>query len=69
MRLAGIDVTRCARGGMECSHYHEWQWSDDHRPSHPYNAGTEYVGLSRTRQTSLAPSAKHREVFGESHEG
>ena len=38
-------------------------------PSHPYNAGTEHVGVSPTRQTLLAPSAKHREVSGESHEG
>ena len=30
----------------------------DHRPSHPYNAGTEHVGFSPTRQTLLAPSAK-----------
>ena len=35
----------------------------------PYNTGTEHVGLSPTRQTLLAPSAKRREVFGESHEG
>ena len=41
----------------------------DPRPSHPYNAGTEYVGFSPTRQTLPAPSAKRREVFGESHEG
>ena len=40
----------------------------DHRPSHPYYAGTEYVGFSPTRQTLLAPSEKRREVFGESHE-
>ena len=39
------------------------------RPSHPYNAGTEHVGFSPTRQALLAPSAKRREVFGESHEG
>ena len=32
--------------------------SYDHRPSHPYNAGTERVGLSPARQTLLAPSAK-----------
>ena len=38
-------------------------------PSHPYYAGTEHVGFSPTRQTLLAPSAKRREVFGESHEG
>ena len=40
-----------------------------HTPSHPYNAGTEHVGVSPTRQTSLAPSTKRGEVFGESHEG
>ncbi|CAN0487828.1 unnamed protein product [Laminaria digitata] len=38
-------------------------------PSHPYNAGTEHVVFSPTRQTLLAPSANRREVFGESHEG
>ena len=43
--------------------------SYDHRPSHPYNAGTEHVGFSSTRQTWLARSAKRREVFGESHGG
>ena len=35
-------------------------------PRTPTNAGTEYVGFSPTRQTLLAPSAKRREVFGES---
>ena len=39
------------------------------RPSHLYYAGAEHVGFSRTRQTLPAPSAKRREVFGESHEG
>ena len=29
----------------------------------------EHVGFSPTRQILLAPSAKRREVFGESHEG
>ena len=43
--------------------------SHDHGPSPPYNAGTEHVGFSPTRQTLLAPSPKRREVFGESHEG
>ena len=33
------------------------------------NAGREHVGFSPTKQTLLAPSAKRREVFGESHEG
>ena len=31
--------------------------------------GRQPVGFSRTRDTLLAPSAKRREVFGESHEG
>ena len=41
----------------------------DHRPSHPYNTGMEHVGLSPTGQIALAPIAKLRGVFGESHEG
>ena len=36
---------------------------------HPYDAGTEHVGFSPTRQALLAPSPKRREVLGESHEG
>ena len=32
-------------------------------------AETERVGFSPTRQTLLAPCAKRRAVFGESHEG
>ena len=35
----------------------------------PYYAGTEHIGFSPTMQALLAPSAKRREVFGESHEG
>ena len=45
-----------------------WPKSYDHRPSHPYYVGTELVGFPPTRQTLLAPRAKRREVFGESHE-
>ena len=30
----------------------------DHRPSHPYNAGTDHVRFSTTRQALHAPSAK-----------
>ena len=41
----------------------------DRRPPQPYNAGTEHVGFSQTRQIKLAPRAKRREVSGESHEG
>ena len=40
-----------------------------HRPSHAYRAGTEHVAFLPTMQTLLAPSAKRREVLGESHEG
>ena len=39
------------------------------RPSHSYYAGTEHVGFSPTRQALPAPSARRREVLGESHEG
>ena len=38
-------------------------------PRIPTNAGMEHVGFSPTRQISRAPSAKRREVLGESHEG
>ena len=44
-------------------------WPYAHRRSHPYNAGTEHVGFSPTRQTLLAPSAKRREVEGGEREG
>ena len=37
---------------------------DGRRPSHPYKVGTKHVGFSPIRQTLLAPSAKHRKVFG-----
>ena len=40
-----------------------------YRPLYPYNAGPEHVGCSLTRQTSHAPTAKPREVFGKSHDG
>ena len=31
--------------------YHAWPQPYDHRPSRPYNDGTEHVGFSPTRQT------------------
>ena len=55
--------------GWGVTHCHALSQSYDPRPSHPYNAGTERVGFSSTRQTLLAPSANSREVFGESHGG
>ena len=60
---------RSGDGGGEAYSVCAWPQSYDHRLSHPYYAGTERVGFSLTRQTMLAPSAKRREVFGESHEG
>ena len=35
----------------------------------PYNVRAKHVGFSSTRQALSAPSAKPREVFGESHDG
>ena len=60
--------SRGGRLGEECTHYHAWLQSYDHRPSHLYNTGMEHVGFSPTRQTLLAPSAKRREVLSGSHE-
>ena len=37
-------------------------------PSHPHTAGKEHVEYSPNGRALLAPSAKRREVFGESHE-
>ena len=53
---------RGGEGGEGCTQF-------VHNPAHPYYAATEHVHFSPTRQTLLAPSAKRREVFGESHEG
>ena len=39
----------------------------DHRLLHPYDAVTEHVGFSSTRQTLLAPNVKTREVLREPH--
>ena len=50
------------RGGVYSCH--ALPWSHDHRRSHPYNPGTEHVGLPPTRQTLLAPSAKRRDGGG-----
>lgn len=42
--------------------------SQDQRTSHPYHAGTDYAGSSKTRQVLLEPSADRGEVHGESRE-
>ena len=56
------------QAGGECTHVTHGRSLYDHRPSHPYNVGTEHVGCSSTRQTLPAPSAKPRDVLDESHE-
>ena len=48
--------------------FHTRPYSYEHRPSHPYNPGTEHVGFSTTTQALLAPRATRRGVFGESHD-
>ena len=64
-----ICVLTRPQGGAILTHYHAWLQSYGHRPSHPYDDGTEHAGFSPIRQTSLARSAKLRDVLGESHEG
>ena len=57
-------------GGRGYTRNQAWPQSYGHRPSHPYNAGTEgYGGFTDQADLLLARSAKRREVFGESHEG
>ena len=63
--VPGIHEERCQilrGGGTQYMHSRSLD-------SHSCNIGTEHVGLSQTRQTSHAPSAKRREVFSEWHEG
>ena len=36
-----------------CFHYHAWPKSYDHRPSHPYNAGTEHVASTRRIESDV----------------
>lgn len=43
--------------------------SYERRPSHTYNADTERIGFTPTRQTSRDPREKRLDVFGEPHEG
>ena len=66
------EILRRARGGGEGSTHSMHSRSRMtiwYRPSHPYYTGTEHVEFSPTRQTPRAPSAKRREVLGESHDG
>ena len=59
----------CGRGAGGKNHIMHGRSPQDRRPLCPHNVGMEHVGFSPTRQTSHAPSAKRREVLGESHEG
>ena len=43
-------VGRGGKGGGLVYSVCAWPSSYDHRPSHPYYAGTEHVGFSPTRQ-------------------
>ena len=64
--LLGAFASWGSGGGI---HYHPWPSSYEHRPSHPYNPGTEQlVGFHRLGTYCFAPSAKRREVLGGSHE-
>ena len=54
------------RGGTQFVHGRSRMAID---PRIPVMPGRSTSGFSPTRQTLLAPSATHRQVFGESHEG
>ena len=56
-RLAKGEALGRVGGGLGYSCY-AWPWSYDHRPSHPYSAGTEHVGFLLTRRTMLAPNER-----------
>ena len=61
------------RGGVGCvcvcAHFMHSRNHVTIDPRMPTHTGTEHFGSSLIRQTSRAPSANHREVFGKSHEG
>ena len=67
--LTNVATVGVEGGGRACTQFVHGRSRMTINPEHPYYAGTEHVGFSPTRQTLLAPSAKRREVFGESHEG
>ena len=52
-----------------CAHFMHGRSRTAIDPRMPTKAGTAHVGLSSTKQTSRAPTAKRREAFGASHEG
>ena len=68
-RFPSDSYTICSRSRGEGGLYSCHAWPYDHRPSHPYNAGTERFGFHRRGRHLIAPSAKRRKVLGESQEG
>ena len=68
--FVGVGTRGAGRGGGGGTHamHGRSRMKQYHKPSYPYNAGTEHVRFPLTRQTLLAPSAKRYEEFGESHE-
>ena len=66
--LADFDFRWGGGGGGGCTQFVHGRSRMTINPRIFTNAGRERVGFSPTRQTLLAPSAKRREVFGESHE-
>ena len=59
--------TNAGRRGGGVYSYHLWPYSDDHRPSHPYNAGTKHVGLGsavllRTESVFSSTNVEQREA-------
>ena len=57
------------RGGGGCTHNLACNSHICPLTSHPYKAGTEHAGFSPDQARNQSPSAKRRDVFGESHEG
>ena len=66
-RTAFFTVEGGGGGCTRCVHGRSRMAVDPRIPT--IYAGTEHVAFPPTRQTLLAPRAKRREVFGESHQG
>ena len=56
-------------GGMGCAHVMHGRGRMTMEPCIPTMPGRSTSGFSPTKQTLPAPTAKRREVLGESHEG
>ena len=62
--VGGSGISRDAGGGGGEKIVLNGRILSDHRPSDPYNTGTEHVGFSSTRQTFFAWSAKEQRGGG-----